>query len=66
MNQSQTSSFQAGQTKGQCEEKTSQMMDKAKDTAQSAKESCQEAGQQVQAKARGATDSVKDSMGMKK
>ncbi|KAB5561068.1 hypothetical protein DKX38_006025 [Salix brachista] len=34
--------FQAGQAKGQAQEKTSQFMDKASNAAQSAMESCQE------------------------
>ncbi|KAI9152840.1 hypothetical protein LWI28_001988 [Acer negundo] len=60
MNQSQNASFQAGQAKGQTQEKTNQMMDKASDAMQSAKESCQEAGQQMKEKAQGAADAVKD------
>ncbi|KAF5725568.1 stress-induced protein KIN2-like [Tripterygium wilfordii] len=66
MNDSQSAGFQAGQAKGQAQEKGSQMMDKASNAAQSAKESCQEAGQQMQAKAQGAADAVKNSVGMNK
>ncbi|KAH7554348.1 hypothetical protein JRO89_XS12G0173300 [Xanthoceras sorbifolium] len=65
MNQSQNASFQAGQAKGQTQEKANQMMDKAGDVMQSAKESCQEAGQQMKAKAQGAADAVKDTLGNK-
>ncbi|XP_050902992.1 stress-induced protein KIN1-like [Lathyrus oleraceus] len=57
---SNKASYNAGQTKGQAEEKTSNMMDKASNTAQSAKESMQETGQQMQAKAHGAVDAVKE------
>ncbi|CAA2960270.1 Hypothetical predicted protein [Olea europaea subsp. europaea] len=43
-------------------EKSSQVMDKISNTAQSAKDSMQEAGQQMKAKAQGAADAVKDSV----
>ncbi|KAJ7974221.1 Stress-induced protein KIN2 [Quillaja saponaria] len=66
MNQSQNISYQAGQAKGQTQEKASTMMDKAGNAAQSAKESCQEAGQQVMAKAQGAADAAKNAVGMNK
>uniref|UniRef100_A0A2N9F8I1 Pollen coat protein n=1 Tax=Fagus sylvatica TaxID=28930 RepID=A0A2N9F8I1_FAGSY len=56
MDNSQNASYQAGQVKGQTQEKASNMMDKASNTAQSAMESCQEAGQQVKAKAQGAAE----------
>ncbi|KAJ4842448.1 hypothetical protein Tsubulata_051384 [Turnera subulata] len=59
-NNSQSMSFQAGEAKGQTQEKASGMMDRAADAAQSAKESVQEAGQQMMAKAQGAADAVKD------
>uniref|UniRef100_A0A5B6YNP0 Putative stress-induced protein KIN2-like n=1 Tax=Davidia involucrata TaxID=16924 RepID=A0A5B6YNP0_DAVIN len=59
-------SYQAGEAKGQAQIKKDQMVDNAKNTAQSAKESCQEAGQQMKAKAQGAADSVKDATGMNK
>lgn len=48
------------------QEKTSGMMDKAGNAAQSAKESMQNAGQQVQATAQGAADAVKNATGMNK
>ncbi|GMY24509.1 late embryogenesis abundant protein 2-like [Fagus crenata] len=66
MDNSQNTSYQAGQVKGQTQEKASNMMDKAGNIAQSAKESSQEAGQQVKAKAQGAADVVKDAVGAKK
>ncbi|KAJ4825137.1 hypothetical protein Tsubulata_008670 [Turnera subulata] len=59
-NNSQSMSFQAGEAKGQAQEKASGMMERAGDAAQSAKESAQEAGQQMMAKAEGAADAVKD------
>ncbi|KAJ4832325.1 hypothetical protein Tsubulata_024883 [Turnera subulata] len=65
-NNSQSMSFQAGEAKGQAQEKASGMMDKAADAAQSAKESVQEAGQQMMEKARGAADAAKDATGMNK
>ncbi|CAK7335135.1 unnamed protein product [Dovyalis caffra] len=60
------SDFQAGQTKGQAQEKTNQFMDKASSAAQSAKESCQETGQQIMAKAQGAADTIKSKVGTNK
>ncbi|CAN1255377.1 hypothetical protein LINPERPRIM_LOCUS8962 [Linum perenne] len=42
MNNSENASYQAGQAKGQVQEKASGMMDKASNTAQSAKESAQD------------------------
>ncbi|GAB4831776.1 hypothetical protein Ancab_005788 [Ancistrocladus abbreviatus] len=63
---SQSMSYHAGEAKGQVQEKTHGMMDKAKDAAHSAQESLHEAGQQMQAKAQGAVDSVKDATGMNK
>ncbi|MCL7025512.1 hypothetical protein MKW94_012293 [Papaver nudicaule] len=65
-NTSQNLSFNAGEAKGQTQEKTNQMMDKASNAMQSAKESCQQAGQQMMDKAQGAADSVKEATGMKK
>uniref|UniRef100_A0A7N0T975 Stress-induced protein KIN2-like n=1 Tax=Kalanchoe fedtschenkoi TaxID=63787 RepID=A0A7N0T975_KALFE len=61
---SQKTSFHAGETKGQAQEKGNQMMDKASNAANSAMQSCQEAGQQMKAKAQGAADAVKNSTGM--
>ncbi|KAJ0042028.1 stress-induced protein KIN2-like isoform X3 [Pistacia vera] len=66
MDQSQNTGFQAGQAKGQAQEKSSQMMDKANNAAQSAKESCQQAGQQMQDKAQGAADAAKNAVGINK
>ncbi|XP_073290926.1 uncharacterized protein [Primulina huaijiensis] len=66
MDNSQNMSYQAGQAKGQAQEKGNQMMDKASNAAQSAKESMQETGQQIKAKAQGAADSVKNATGMNK
>ncbi|KAG2710003.1 hypothetical protein I3843_04G005300 [Carya illinoinensis] len=63
---SQNLSFQAGETKGQAQEKASNMLDKAADAAQSTKESIQETGSQMKAKAQGAAGSVKDATGMNK
>ncbi|GAA0161594.1 hypothetical protein LIER_17873 [Lithospermum erythrorhizon] len=60
MDNSQSASYNAGQAKGQAQEKGNQMMNKAGDMAQSAKESAQNAGQQVKAKAQGAADAVKN------
>ncbi|KAJ7971166.1 stress-induced protein KIN2-like [Quillaja saponaria] len=60
MNQPQNASFQAGQAKGQTQEKAGNLMDQASNAAQSAKESCQEAGQQVMAKAQGAADACQE------
>uniref|UniRef100_A0A2N9IMM5 Uncharacterized protein n=1 Tax=Fagus sylvatica TaxID=28930 RepID=A0A2N9IMM5_FAGSY len=47
MDKSQNTCFQAGQAKGQSQEKASTLMEKAGNTAQSAKESCLQAGKQV-------------------
>ncbi|KAI3500604.1 hypothetical protein L1887_36428 [Cichorium endivia] len=66
MNNSQSAAAQAGQVKGQAEEKGSQLMDQAGAAAQSAKESVQEAGAQMQMKASEAADAVKDATGMNK
>ncbi|KAL3627208.1 hypothetical protein CASFOL_028571 [Castilleja foliolosa] len=66
MDNSNNMSYQAGQAKGQAQEKGNQMMDKASNAAQSAKESMQETGQQVKAKAQGAVDSVKNATGANK
>ncbi|XP_015065538.1 stress-induced protein KIN2-like [Solanum pennellii] len=66
MNNSQNASYQAGQAKGQVQDKGNQMMDRATNAAQSAKESLQETGQQMQAKAQGAADAVKNATGFNK
>ncbi|XP_059452357.1 stress-induced protein KIN1-like [Corylus avellana] len=66
MDQSQNASYQAGQTKGQAEEKASGMMDKAGNAAQGAKQSCQESGEQMKSKAQGAVDAVKSTLGANK
>ncbi|KAF8020579.1 hypothetical protein BT93_G1114 [Corymbia citriodora subsp. variegata] len=58
--------FNAGQAKGQTQEKTNSMMDKASNTAQTARDSMQETGQQMKAKAQGAADAVKNATGMNK
>ncbi|XP_038876189.1 stress-induced protein KIN2-like [Benincasa hispida] len=63
---SQKMSYHIGETKGQAQEKASNLMDKAGDAAQSVKESVQEAGQQIKAKAQDATNAVKDATGMNK
>ncbi|RDX88761.1 hypothetical protein CR513_29583, partial [Mucuna pruriens] len=61
---SQKMSYNAGQAKGETQEKASSMMDKANNAAQSAQESLHEAGQQMKAKAQGAADAVKNATGM--
>ncbi|CAA2936459.1 Hypothetical predicted protein [Olea europaea subsp. europaea] len=66
MDNSQNISYQAGQTKGQAQEKGNQMMEKAGNAAQSTKETMQEAGHQMKAKAQGAADAVKNATGMNK
>ncbi|XP_051141252.1 stress-induced protein KIN2-like [Andrographis paniculata] len=66
MDHSTKKSFQAGETKGQAQEKGNQLMDKAANAAHSAMDSVQQAGQQVQAKAQGAADAVKDATGINK
>ncbi|CAN0910247.1 hypothetical protein LINGRAHAP2_LOCUS26191, partial [Linum grandiflorum] len=66
MDNSQNASYQAGQAKGQVQEKASGMMDKASNAAQSTKESIQETGSQMQAKAQGAAEATKESLGMNK
>ncbi|KAL7141207.1 hypothetical protein ABFS83_08G038000 [Erythranthe nasuta] len=58
--------YQAGEAKGQTEEKANQIMDKISNTAESAKQSVQETGQQMKAKAEGAADAIRDSTGMNK
>ncbi|PNS96295.1 hypothetical protein POPTR_017G108400v4 [Populus trichocarpa] len=62
----QKMSFQAGEAKGQVQEKASTLMDRAGNAAQSAKESVQEAGQQVMSTAQGAVEGVKNATGMNK
>ncbi|TMW95126.1 stress-induced protein KIN2-like [Solanum pennellii] len=66
MDNSQNLSYQAGQAKGQAQEKGNQMMDRAANAAQSARETIQEAGQQMQAKAQDATNAVKNATGLNK
>ncbi|XP_060189293.1 stress-induced protein KIN2-like [Lycium barbarum] len=66
MDASQKASYHAGEAKGQIQEKASQMMDKARATVQSAQQSMQETGQQMKAKAQGAADAVKDTVGANK
>ncbi|MCD9646754.1 hypothetical protein HAX54_036911 [Datura stramonium] len=66
MNNSENISYQAGQAKGQAQEKSNQMMERASNAAQSAKETMQEAGQQMKATAQGAADAVKNATGMNK
>ncbi|KAK9197207.1 hypothetical protein WN943_005342 [Citrus x changshan-huyou] len=63
---SQNTSFQAGQTKGQAQEKGSQMMDKASNAVHSVQDSCNQAGQQVKAQAESAADAVKSTVGANK
>ncbi|XP_031281098.1 stress-induced protein KIN2-like [Pistacia vera] len=63
---SQNTGFQAGQAKGQAQEKGGQMIDKVNNAAQSAKDSCQEAGQQIKEKAQGAADAAKNAVGLNK
>ncbi|KAL9424825.1 hypothetical protein AB3S75_031863 [Citrus x aurantiifolia] len=63
---SQKMSYQAGEVKGQAQEKGNTMMDKAGNAAQSAKDSMNQAGEQVKAKAQGAADAVKNATGMNK
>ncbi|CAJ2665896.1 late embryogenesis abundant protein 2-like [Trifolium pratense] len=63
MDSQQQMSYNAGQAKGQTEEKASTMMDKASNAAQSAKESIQHAGEQAKATAQGAADAVKNATG---
>ncbi|XP_022939641.1 stress-induced protein KIN2-like [Cucurbita moschata] len=64
--ESQKMSFEAGEAKGQAKEKTSNLIEKASDTAQSTKETVQEAGQQMMAKAQGAVEAIKDNTGLNK
>ncbi|KAF7811219.1 stress-induced protein KIN2-like [Senna tora] len=59
-------SYNAGQAKGQAEEKASSMMDQANDALQSVKESMQQSGEQIMAKAQEATDAMKNATGMNK
>ena len=66
MDNSQKASYHAGEAKGQAQEKTNTMMDKAGNAAQSAKESMQTAGQTIQQKAAGAADAIKNATGMNK
>ncbi|XP_019095808.1 PREDICTED: late embryogenesis abundant protein 2-like [Camelina sativa] len=63
-NNSQSMSFNAGQAKGQTQEKASNLVDKASNAAQSAKESLQEGGQQLKQKAQGASEAIKDKTGI--
>ncbi|XP_055802795.1 stress-induced protein KIN2-like [Solanum dulcamara] len=58
MDNSQNISYQAGQAKGQAQEKGNQMMEQASNAAQSAKETMHEAGQQIKVTAQGAADAV--------
>ncbi|KAG6777532.1 hypothetical protein POTOM_017357 [Populus tomentosa] len=62
----QKMSYQAGETKGQAQEKASNLMDGAGNAAQSAKESVEGAGQQVRAKTQEAVEGVKNATGMNK
>ncbi|CAN0916272.1 hypothetical protein LINGRAHAP2_LOCUS29630 [Linum grandiflorum] len=68
MDSQKSTSFQAGEVKGQTQEKASSMMDKAGNAAQSVKESAQDnvwqAGSQMQTKAHGAAEATKDKLGM--
>lgn len=64
--QSQNMSYQAGQAKGQAQEKGGQMMDKASNAAQSAKESMQQSGQAMMEKAQDAAEAVKNATGVNK
>ncbi|XP_042483082.1 uncharacterized protein LOC122063439, partial [Macadamia integrifolia] len=64
--QAQNLSYQAGEAKANAQMNKDQMMDKATNAMNSAKESCQETGQQMKSKAEGATDAVKNAMGMNK
>ncbi|CAN0890625.1 hypothetical protein LINGRAHAP2_LOCUS16541, partial [Linum grandiflorum] len=66
MNSSQNTSYQAGQAKGQAQEKASGMMEKASNAAQSTKESLQDTGSQMQAKAQETAEATKDKLGMNK
>ncbi|XP_050380509.1 late embryogenesis abundant protein 2-like [Argentina anserina] len=66
MDNSQKASYQAGETKGQTQEKANTMKDKAGNVAQSTKETVQRAGQPIQQKAAGATGAVKNATGMNK
>ncbi|KAJ8616839.1 hypothetical protein MRB53_036211 [Persea americana] len=72
---SKDSSYQAGQMEGQAKMKKDQLKDQASSTAQSAKESCQQGqenasnfmqqtGEQMKGMAQGATDAVKNTLGM--
>ena len=63
---SQKISYNAGVAKGRTQEKTSGVMDKANNAAQTAKESVLNAGQTVQASAQGAVEAVKNATGMNK
>ncbi|ESW23442.1 hypothetical protein PHAVU_004G047300 [Phaseolus vulgaris] len=61
---SQNLNYQAGQAKGQTEEKANTIMEKATNAAHSAQESLQEVGNQMQAKAQEASEAVKNATGM--
>ncbi|XP_071724561.1 uncharacterized protein [Rutidosis leptorrhynchoides] len=63
---SQKMSYNAGEAKGQAQEKANTMMDKAGNAAQSTKESMQDMGQTMKEKASNAADSVKNATGMNK
>ncbi|KAJ0099671.1 uncharacterized protein LOC116137789 [Pistacia vera] len=62
----QKMSYNAGVAKGQTQEKSSGMMGKANNAAQSAKKSVLGAGEQVKVQALGAVNAVKKATGMKK
>ncbi|KAI4346774.1 hypothetical protein L6164_007642 [Bauhinia variegata] len=62
MDSQNSMAYNAGQAKGETQEKASNLMDRAGNAAESAKESTKEAGQQMKAKAQGAADTVKDAV----
>ncbi|XP_049384514.1 stress-induced protein KIN2-like isoform X2 [Solanum stenotomum] len=64
MDNSQNISYQAGQAKGQAQEKSNQMMEQSSNAAP--KKQCKQAGQQIKATAQGAADAVKNATGMNK
>ncbi|KAL5582035.1 hypothetical protein UlMin_014477 [Ulmus minor] len=63
---SEKMSYNAGQAKGQTQEKAHNVMDKVSNSTHNIKDSIQEGGNQMKAKAEGAADSIKNATGMNK
>ncbi|XP_049384513.1 stress-induced protein KIN2-like isoform X1 [Solanum stenotomum] len=66
MDNSQNISYQAGQAKGQAQEKSNQMMEQSSNAAPKKQCNILQAGQQIKATAQGAADAVKNATGMNK